>query len=393
MEMENPSILVVDDETVYQELLSEYLQTRYVKDGVTVLVASNGEEAMEVVKKGGVDLVISDIHMPKMNGFDLYRKIKKENSEIEVVLMTGDKDANPQGIEEAGYYVIGKPFTSLSTIGEISDKALTKYGFLKKLEAEGSIVNEIMNLNDVVQNKILDQVQSHLSEETIDHLKDSTPNESQRRLVKNFSHEARGLLTILGGLVELVEEDIKLQQPEDKETANKLKTQLKRLGSLIEAFVREMRSTDCKKVPNMPHSETDPYAKKSMGDIMRGVSQVFKDVLFENKLTVEVNLPQRIEIPTEPGKKVKLILISLISHIVKVLEDCHMKIVAEEREGQLYTYTEIYSTEKDPEIKQLIESGFRDVKRLLNEVGGDLRVLQVNEYQVNVNFNLPIPKK
>ena len=69
-------ILVVDDEENNRVLLTEMLQGH----GYEVVTADNGQEALEVARSTGVDLIVSDIMMPEMDGFDLCRHIKSDET-------------------------------------------------------------------------------------------------------------------------------------------------------------------------------------------------------------------------------------------------------------------------------------------------------------------------
>jgi DNA-binding NtrC family response regulator len=100
----------VDDEAMIRNLLEKIL----VKEGYKVLLAKDGQEGLEIVKTKKVDIVISDMKMPRMNGLDLLKTLKKERPEIGVVIMTGYgdtytvKDALLLGADE----YITKPFKS-----------------------------------------------------------------------------------------------------------------------------------------------------------------------------------------------------------------------------------------------------------------------------------------
>ncbi len=78
-------ILVVDDEVALLELLSEILTT----NGYNVLTAENGVEALKLLADNDVDLVLSDVVMPEMDGFELLKEIQKSNLNIAVQLMSG----------------------------------------------------------------------------------------------------------------------------------------------------------------------------------------------------------------------------------------------------------------------------------------------------------------
>lgn len=83
--MSTPSILVVDDELLIRDLLYDFFSGQ----GWEISVAENGEKALEVIKQKKIDLVLSDIKMPQMDGLTLTSHLKESHPEIPVVLMTG----------------------------------------------------------------------------------------------------------------------------------------------------------------------------------------------------------------------------------------------------------------------------------------------------------------
>ena len=104
------TILVVDDELMMRKLLTKILS----REGYNVLTAQDGAEALDIIRKETVNIVISDMKMPKMNGFELLRLVKKDYPAIGMIIMTayGDtytvKDALLLGADE----YITKPFKS-----------------------------------------------------------------------------------------------------------------------------------------------------------------------------------------------------------------------------------------------------------------------------------------
>jgi len=77
-------LLIVDDEAGYREVL----QAIFAAEGYEVAVANNGRAALAHLKKNGVDLIVSDVRMPDMNGIELLRSAKEVDADINVVLMT-----------------------------------------------------------------------------------------------------------------------------------------------------------------------------------------------------------------------------------------------------------------------------------------------------------------
>jgi DNA-binding NtrC family response regulator len=104
------SILVVDDEQLLRDLLVKILS----KEGYQVETAVDGEEALEKLRQNRYSLLISDIKMPRLNGFELLKQVKQAYPEMGVIMMTayGDsfsvKDSLLLGADE----YITKPFKS-----------------------------------------------------------------------------------------------------------------------------------------------------------------------------------------------------------------------------------------------------------------------------------------
>ncbi|MBQ3161252.1 MAG: response regulator transcription factor [Oscillospiraceae bacterium] len=78
------SVLVCEDDRNIRKLMCEYL----LQDGYTVLESSNGEEALGILSENHIDLLITDVMMPEMDGFELVREIRKTGAEIPVLIIT-----------------------------------------------------------------------------------------------------------------------------------------------------------------------------------------------------------------------------------------------------------------------------------------------------------------
>ncbi len=81
-------ILVVDDEEMMRELLVDVL----AMEGYTVETAEDGKAALERLKISTPRLVISDIKMPRMNGFELLKAVKESFPKTRIIMMTGYSD-------------------------------------------------------------------------------------------------------------------------------------------------------------------------------------------------------------------------------------------------------------------------------------------------------------
>lgn len=103
-------ILVADDEAMMRNLILKILETQ----GYQVTVVSSGNEALEKLKAENYDLLMTDVKMPGMTGFDLLKQVKVEWPGMAVIIMTGYGDA--YSVKEAlllgADEYLSKPFKS-----------------------------------------------------------------------------------------------------------------------------------------------------------------------------------------------------------------------------------------------------------------------------------------
>jgi CheY-like chemotaxis protein len=85
---EKPKVLIVDDEEPLRTVLSSELAS----EGYQVETAADGDEAIELVQSRPVDLVLLDIKMPRVDGFEVLRFVKQRFPKIKVIMLTGYAD-------------------------------------------------------------------------------------------------------------------------------------------------------------------------------------------------------------------------------------------------------------------------------------------------------------
>jgi len=103
-------ILIVDDEeTITFSLYQSFIIS---KEPYEVVTAESAEEALQKFKEKPFYLVITDIFLPGMSGFDLIREIKKKNQETKFIVMTayGSDEKKEEAQREGAKYYIEKPF-------------------------------------------------------------------------------------------------------------------------------------------------------------------------------------------------------------------------------------------------------------------------------------------
>ncbi len=102
-------ILVADDDATLQKLLFHSLQM----EGYDVIAANDGEEALVMVEREQPDLVILDVMMPKLNGFDVCRALrsKPETATLPVIMLSGLSDVEEKvtGLHSGADEYVTKP--------------------------------------------------------------------------------------------------------------------------------------------------------------------------------------------------------------------------------------------------------------------------------------------
>ena len=116
--IEKINILIVDDDQRMANTLKDILTVK----GYGTEAANSGADAMEKIKKGRFDCVLTDIKMPEMNGVELYKAIKGVQPDIPVVLMTAYSvdELVKEGLKEGAIATLNKPLDIEAMLGFFS---------------------------------------------------------------------------------------------------------------------------------------------------------------------------------------------------------------------------------------------------------------------------------
>jgi twitching motility two-component system response regulator PilH len=113
------TVLVVEDSLPQREMITELLRGI----GLTVTVASDGMEALEQMQSQRPDMVVLDIVMPRMNGYELCRRIKADPStqNVPVVMCSskGEEFDRYWGMKQGADAYIAKPFQPIELVGTV----------------------------------------------------------------------------------------------------------------------------------------------------------------------------------------------------------------------------------------------------------------------------------
>jgi len=116
-----PKILVIDDEPLMRISLTDSLKGK----GYLVESASSGEQALQLLRSGQYDIVITDLRLPQYDGMAILKECKKISPDTEVILITAyaTVESAVEAMKRGAYDYITKPF-HLEELGKIIDRLL-----------------------------------------------------------------------------------------------------------------------------------------------------------------------------------------------------------------------------------------------------------------------------
>ncbi|MEB1807408.1 MAG: response regulator transcription factor [Bacillaceae bacterium] len=121
--MTDINILIVDDESMMRNLIRIHLSKQV---GFKITEAANGKEALKEIKKRPYNLVILDVMMPEMNGWDVCKEIRKDYSNIAILMLTARTDTmdKVKGLDIGADDYLTKPFKPEELVARV--KALLR---------------------------------------------------------------------------------------------------------------------------------------------------------------------------------------------------------------------------------------------------------------------------
>ena len=110
----SPFLLIVDDDTSNLESLSRIFK----RESLEVLTATNGKEALDILRRQRISVCLTDLMMPQTSGLDLMRAAKTVSSETEFILMTafGTVETAVEAMKEGAWDFVTKPFKRIQIV-------------------------------------------------------------------------------------------------------------------------------------------------------------------------------------------------------------------------------------------------------------------------------------
>ena len=283
MKPEDFLILIVDDTPANLRLLSHVLS----KEGYRHIEATDGKEALKLAEKHLPDLILLDIMMPDLSGFDVTKKLKNKEQleDIPIIFLSSLTDTvdKVQGFKSGGVDYITKPFQKEETLARI--KTHLQIRTLQK------------QLNDRID--VLRKREIELSR----------LNQKKDDLVRTVSHDIKNPLTGIIGLVKLIRDSDKITPEEQTQMLSVIEDSGTNLLNLVrEILDRESRKTE---------PEELDFTNVMLSDMLERVISMnkAKSVVKNIKLDYEVK-PMSLTAEMDQNK-IEIAINNLVSNALK----------------------------------------------------------------------------
>jgi DNA-binding response OmpR family regulator len=135
--MTSDRVLVVDDEPMVRDVLARYL----ARDGFDVAVAADGEAALEALRSSEPDLVVLDLMLPRVDGFEVFDRMRGAGIQSPVIMLTARGEVTDRivGLEVGADDYVAKPFSPKEVVARI--RAVLRRGAAAGGDEEEEVLN------------------------------------------------------------------------------------------------------------------------------------------------------------------------------------------------------------------------------------------------------------
>ncbi len=144
---DTPTLLVADDDPAVRQSLERTL----TREGYAVVLASDGQAALERLQKGGVDLVLSDLKMPGLNGLELLKAAKVVAPEVDVIMLTafGTIEEAVRAMKDGARDFLTKPFQRAQLI-RVIHQALEHRALIEQNRALQRRLDDLLRQGNII---------------------------------------------------------------------------------------------------------------------------------------------------------------------------------------------------------------------------------------------------
>lgn len=284
---ENATILVVDDTEQNVRLLAHVLK----KEGYEILAAFSGKDALELVKKKKPEIILLDVMMPDMNGFEVCKALKKKAStrDIPVIFLSAlsEIDSKVKGFKAGGVDYITKPFQREEVLARID-----LHVRLTRLQ------NQLEEKIDALQER----------EERLNEL-----NRHKDDLMRVVSHDIRNPVTGIIGVAQLLKESHDSLSEDDQITMFQT---IEDSGRKIQKLVNDLLQKDvAEKGIGRLNKE-----KVSIDELVNSVVKLHQPTALTKQISFDLDLESKIQLDLD-RQKMDQVLGNLVSNALKFTPD------------------------------------------------------------------------
>jgi len=180
------TILIVDD----QQKIIESLQKQLRRKEYAVFIAISGEDALKILEKEAIDILLTDIKMPGMNGIELMKIAKKKYSDLQIIVITGqgNYELSIDAMAAGAINFLRKPLQmNVDVIEAALDKGMEVVNYLKKIRKQNSDLLQLTENLDQA-NKELDKKNRELAELLNESKEECLRTKADVLIQKSFSY-------------------------------------------------------------------------------------------------------------------------------------------------------------------------------------------------------------
>jgi signal transduction histidine kinase len=266
-------ILVIDDNPVNLEVVKTQLEL----NNYQVIAISDSIEALKIAQKGNVDLIILDLMMPHMSGYEFCQMVRKRSSDIPIIMLTakGSTEDLVYSLNLGANDYIAKPFNKEELLARVS--ALLR---LRRLQKELRQANqELTVLNEGLEKKV--KQRTHALELANKELKQLDKKKSE--FLSIVSHELRTPLTSIKAFSEILQYEENRNNSSADKYLQIINSESERLTRLITDLLNLSRLQLGK--------ETFHIQKLDVAQVIRETVDLLTPLLKEKDLSIKENIP------------------------------------------------------------------------------------------------------
>jgi signal transduction histidine kinase len=293
------AILVIDDNPVNIEVV----RTRLELNNYRVMAHTDSQKGLEAAQNDYVDLIILDLMMPKMSGYEFCQKARKFSPDIPIIMLTakGSTEDLIYGLNLGANDYIAKPFNKEELVARVS--ALLRMRHLQNCLRQAN--RDLTALNESLEQKVKDRTKAlELANNELKQM-----DKKKTEFLSIVSHELRTPLTSIKAFSEILMDDVKVDNVSVANHLEIINTESERLTRLITNLLNFSRLQLGKEIFHIQ--------KLDIGQTARNVIESVTPLLKENNLNIKENIPGDLPLVDCDQDKLKQVLNNLLGNAIK----------------------------------------------------------------------------